>query len=219
MTSTALDIVALDRIAVHESLRVVELAEEADWERDTPCAGWTLRQLVAHMAAQHHGFAAAARGAGSGAAYWREPEDMSEPGRTYRGAATAVLAAFAEPGVTEREFVLPELGGAFPGRMAVGFHFIDYVVHAWDVAATLGVGLGLPGHLLDSAVAVARLVPTDPAGRGPGFAFAPVLDVPAGAGPLDEALRLLGRAPENWPLTRADQPEPNIRSQRGLSGG
>jgi uncharacterized protein (TIGR03086 family) len=201
MTTTGPDIVELDRIAVHESLRVVGLAEEADWERDTPCAGWTVRRLVAHMTAQHHGFAAAARGAGRAAAYWREPEDMSEPGRTYRGAATTVLAAFAEPGVTEREFVLPELGGGFPGRQAVAFHFIDYVVHAWDVAAALGVGLDLPGHVREAALAVARRVPTDPAGRGPGFAFAPTLDVPAGSDPLDEALRLLGRAPEKWPLS------------------
>lgn len=200
MTVTEPDIVALDRIAVHESLRVVDLAKEADWERDTPCAGWTLRRLVAHMAAQHHGFAAAARGAGSEAAYWREPDDMSEPGRTYRGAATTVLAAFAEPGAIGRRFLLPELGGAFPGQLAVGFHFIDYVVHTWDVAAALGVGLDLPEHVLDAAVAVARLVPTDPAGRGPGFAFAPALGVPAGSDPLDEALRLLGRAPEDWPL-------------------
>jgi len=197
--TTGPDIVELDRIAVLESLRVVGLAQEADWERDTPCAGWTLRRLVAHMAAQHYGFAAAARGAGREAAYWREPEDMSDPGRTYRGAATTVLAAFAEPGVTEREFVLPELGAGFPGRVAVGFHFIDYVVHAWDVAAALGVGIGLPGHVLDVALAVARRVPTDPAGRGPGFAFAPVLDGPAGLDPLDEALRLLGRDPEKWP--------------------
>ncbi|MFC9846752.1 TIGR03086 family metal-binding protein [Streptomyces sp. NPDC060223] len=200
MTVTAPDIVALDRIAVEESLRVVELAKEADWERDTPCAGWTLRRLVAHMAAQHHGFAAAARGTGGEAAYWREPEDMSAPGRTYRGATATLLDAFAEPGVIGREFMLPELGGAFPGRMAVGFHFIDYVVHAWDVAASLGAGLDLPGHVLDAAVAVARLVPTDPAGRGPGFAFAPALGVPAGSDPLDEALRLLGRALEAWPL-------------------
>ncbi|MFF4349706.1 TIGR03086 family metal-binding protein [Streptomyces sp. NPDC001530] len=201
MTTTGPDIVELDRIAVHESLRVVALAREADWERDTPCAGWTLRQLVAHMAAQHYGFAAAARGTGREAAYWREPEDMSDPGRTYRGAATAVLAAFAEPGVTEREFALPELGGEFPGGRAVGFHFIDYVVHAWDVAAALGAGLDLPGHVLDAALAVARRVPTDPARRGPGFAFAPVLEGPAGSDPLDEALRLLGRDPEKWPPT------------------
>jgi len=200
MTTTGPDIVELDRIAVHESLRVVALARETDWERDTPCAGWTLRRLVAHMAAQHYGFAAAARGAGHDEAYWREPEDMGDLGRTYQGAATTVLATFAEPGVGEREFVLPELGGGIPGRMAVGFHFIDYVVHAWDVAATLGVGLDLPGHVLDAGLAVARRVPTDPAGRGPGLPFAPTLDVPAGSKRLDEALRLLGRDPEKWPL-------------------
>ncbi|MFI6409025.1 TIGR03086 family metal-binding protein [Streptomyces sp. NPDC050548] len=200
MTATGTDIVGLDRIAVYEALRVVELAQEEDWERDTPCAGWDLRRLVAHMAAQHHGFAAAARGAGRDRAYWREPEDMGEPARTHRAAATAVLAAFAEPGATEREFALPELGGSFPGRTAIGFHFIDYVVHAWDVAATLGTAPDLSDDVLDIALVVARLVPTDPVGRGPGFAFAPARDVPQDAGPLDEALRLLGRAPERWPV-------------------
>jgi uncharacterized protein (TIGR03086 family) len=93
--------------------------------------------------------------------------------------------------------------------MALGFHFVDYVVHAWDVAATLGVGLELPDHVLVAALAVARLVPTDPAGRGPGFAFAPPVDAPVGADPLDEALRLLGRTPEKWPL-----PADHAREQR-----
>lgn len=125
---------------------------------------------------------------------------MNEPARTHRAAATAVLAAFAEPGATEREFALPELGASFPGRTAIGFHFIDYVVHAWDVAATLGVGLDLSDDVLEIALVVARLVPTDPAGRGPGFAFAAPLDVPPEAGPLDETLRLLGRTPEHWPM-------------------
>ncbi|WP_405974506.1 TIGR03086 family metal-binding protein [Streptomyces sp. NBC_00988] len=200
MTATGTDIVELDRIAVYEALRVVELAQDEDWARDTPCAGWDLRRLVAHMAAQHHGFAAAARGAGGDRAYWREPEDMSEPARTHRAAATAVLAAFDEPGATEREFALPELGASFPGRTAIGFHFIDYVVHAWDVAAALGAELDLSDDVLGIALVVARLVPTEPAVRGPEFAFAPPLDVPPDAGPLDEALRLLGRTPEHWPV-------------------
>jgi uncharacterized protein (TIGR03086 family) len=200
MTVTGTDIVELDRSAVYEAVRVVELAQDEDWARDTPCAGWTLRRLVAHMAGQHHGFAAAARGAGQDTAYWQEPKDMSEPARTHRAAATAALGAFAEPGVTEREFALPELGLSFPGRTAIGFHFIDYVVHAWDVAAALGVALELPDDVLGAALVVARLVPTDPAGRGPGFAFAPPLEVPADSGPLEEVLRLLGRAPERWPV-------------------
>jgi uncharacterized protein (TIGR03086 family) len=199
MTVTGADIVELDRIAVDEALRVVELAENADWDRDTPCAGWNLRRLVAHMTAQHLGFAAAARGAGLDAVHWQEPPDMDDPALVHRVAATAVLAAFAEPGATEREFALPELGGSFPGRQAVRFHFIDYVVHAWDVAAALGVGLELSDDVLGAALATARRVPADPALRGPGNAFAPALDLPGGSGPLDETLRLLGREPHRWP--------------------
>lgn len=97
--------------------------------------------------------------------------------------------------------MLPELGDGFSGRTAIGFHFVDYVVHAWDVAAALGVPLALADEVLGAAPAVARRVPTDPAGRGPGFAFAPALKVPEGAGPLEETLRLLGREPEAWPGT------------------
>ncbi|MFF1303809.1 TIGR03086 family metal-binding protein [Streptomyces sp. NPDC058307] len=199
-----MDVVELDRIAVREAVRVVELArggDDGDWARDTPCAGWDLRRLVAHMTAQHHGFAAAARGVGGEPEHWREPAGTGEPARAHRAAADAVLAAFAEPGVPEREFVLPELGGGFAGRMAIGFHFVDYVVHAWDVAATLGVRLRLADEVLAAALSVARRVPADPAGRGPGFAFAPALRVPEGAGPLEETLRLLGREPQAWPGT------------------
>ncbi|MFJ3892471.1 TIGR03086 family metal-binding protein [Streptomyces sp. NPDC090083] len=206
MTTTGTDIVELDRIAVHEALRMVESAHAEDWERDTPCAGWDLRRLVAHMAAQHRGFAAAARGTGQDPDSWREPADLSDPARTHREAATDVLAAFAEPGVVEREFTLPELGASFPGRMAIGFHFVDYVVHAWDVAATLGVRLDLSDDVLDIALTVAQSVPTDPAGRGPGFTFGPSLDVPPDAGALDETLRLLGRAPEDWPTNSPSLP-------------
>ncbi|MET7730620.1 TIGR03086 family metal-binding protein [Streptomyces sp. NPDC005402] len=199
-----MDVVELDRIAVQEAARVVELArggDDGDWARDTPCAGWDLRRLVAHMTAQHHGFAAAARGVGGELGYWREPEEVDEPARAHRAAADAVLSAFAEPGALEREFVLPELGGGFAGRTAIGFHFVDYVVHAWDVAAALGVRLRLADEVLVAALAVARRVPTDPAGRGPGFAFAPARKVPERAGPLEETLRLLGREPEAWPGT------------------
>ncbi|MFH8990983.1 TIGR03086 family metal-binding protein [Streptomyces sp. NPDC017940] len=196
MTTTGTDFVELDRIAVLEAVRVVDLAKDDDWQRDTPCVGWDLRKLVAHMAAQHRGFTAAAHGAGQEAAHWREPEDVSEPARVHREAATEVLDAFAEPGVTEREFVLPDLGRTFPGLQAIAFHFIDYVVHAWDVAVTLGVDLRLSDEVRGAALVVARLVPADPEYRAPGSAFGPALAVPDGSAPLEEALRLLGRSPK-----------------------
>ncbi|MEV0323441.1 TIGR03086 family metal-binding protein [Streptomyces sp. NPDC050658] len=189
------DFVALDRTAVQESLRLLRTAGDADWERPSPCAGWTLRTLVAHMTAQHHGFAAAARGAGDDRTYWIEPDLTRRPLQLYEESVRHVLAAFAEEGVEERGFALPELGGTFTGHLAVGFHLLDYVVHSWDVATTLGTGVDLPEPVVRAALDVARKVPADPGRRGPGAAFAPVLPAPADASPMEEMLTLLGRSP------------------------
>ncbi|MFH8489627.1 TIGR03086 family metal-binding protein [Streptomyces longisporoflavus] len=193
------DLIALDRTAVEESLRVLRAARAGDWDRPSPCAGWTLRDLVAHMTAQHHGFAAAARGSGADRTYWIAPDPGSDPLKTYEESVRHVLAAFAEEtderaaGVLERGFTLPEIGGTFTGRVAVGFHLLDYVVHALDVATTIGVGVDLPRPVAEAALEVARRVPKDPGRRGPGAAFAPALPTPEDASPLEEILALLGR--------------------------
>lgn len=189
------DLIALDRTALQESLRVLRAARDTDWERPSPCAGWTLRDLVTHMTAQHHGFAAAARGSGADRTYWIAPDLGREPYKVYDESVRHVLAAFAEEGVMERGFTLPEIGGTFTGRIAVGFHLLDYVVHSWDVATTVGVGLDLPGPVVDAALDIARRVPKDPELRGPGSAFAPALSTPEDASPLEEMLALLGRSP------------------------
>lgn len=192
------DLLALDRTAVQESLRVLRAARETDWERPSPCAGWTLRDLVAHMAAQHHGFAAAARGAGADRTYWIAPDLGRDPLKVYEESVRHVLAAFTgddpEVDVLDRGFTLPEIGATFTGRIAVGFHFLDYVVHSWDVATTIGVGLDLPRPVVEAALDIARRVPKDPERRGAGAAFAPVLPTPEDASPLEEMLALLGRS-------------------------
>lgn len=191
------DLVAFDRTALQESLRVLRAARDADWARPTPCAGWTLRDLVAHMTAQHHGFAAAARGSGADRTYWIAPELGRHPFKVYDESVRHVLAAFAEEGVMERGFTLPEVGGTFTGRIAVGFHLLDHVVHTWDVATVVGVDLDLPRPVVDTALDIARRVPKDPELRGPGAVFAPVLPTPEDASPLEEMLALLGRSPKS----------------------
>jgi uncharacterized protein (TIGR03086 family) len=197
--------IALDRLAVQDAVRLLDLARAGDWERDTPCAGWTLRRLAAHMTAQHHGFAAAARGEGGDPARWQESVDAPDPAGAHRVAALDLIAAFAEPGVVERQFALPELregpgpGGGWPGRIAVGFHLVDYVVHAWDVAVTLGARVELPAPVVTAALAVARRVPADPGSRGPGAAFAPPLEATATGSEFARMLELLGRDPTRWP--------------------
>jgi uncharacterized protein (TIGR03086 family) len=191
------NIVELDAQAVNVSAGLVAQATAADMARPTPCAGWTLYGLLAHMATQHHGFAAAADGDGD-LARWRLRSLGDDPVATYRAAAGRVLDAFAADGVLGREFPLPEIqhGLMFPARQAISFHFVDYVVHSWDVATTLGLPVRFDPVLLDVALTVARAVPGGDARLEPGAAFAPVVAW-SGGSHLDEIVALLGRSP-NW---------------------
>ena len=194
-------IVRLDAVAVRASVRVVCLAGPEDMDRMTPCAGWTLGDLVAHMTAQHDGFAAAAAGAGADLARWQPGESAGDPVGEYEAAAGRVLAAFTADGVLDRPFTLPEINPElrFPGTRAIGFHFIDYVVHGWDVARSLGLDrYGLEPDLLAAALPIARAVP-DGGLREQGLVpFAPAVTVTGEASVLGQIVALLGRRPE-WP--------------------
>ncbi|MEV3933583.1 MULTISPECIES: TIGR03086 family metal-binding protein [unclassified Streptomyces] len=196
-----INFVELDRIAALETLRLVRgaaaaAAEEGKgtWGRPTPCAGWTLLDLLGHMAAQNHGFAAAARGEGGLPAHWRVPDIAADPAGAYAESVAVLIVPFAEAGGTEKEFVLPELGRSLPGRVAVSFHFLDLAVHAWDLARTLALEVQLPDTLWESALHVARRVPVGEETRGPDAFFAPVRPVSGRVTPLAETLALLGRS-------------------------
>jgi len=191
------DIRELDARAVRATVDLVAGVTRDDLDRPTPCTGWTLADLLAHMAAQHRGFAAAATGGGADLAVW-QPRRADDPVAEYTAAAEQVTAAFAQDGVLEREFAIPEITTrmTFPGARAIGFHFIDYVVHGWDVARSLGVPYALPADLVAAAVPVARAVPDGPEREAPGAAFRPGLPVPEAAAPMDEILTRLGRRPD-----------------------
>ncbi|WP_405900678.1 TIGR03086 family metal-binding protein [Streptomyces sp. NBC_00727] len=192
-----MDIIELDRIAVLESVRLVDRAGPGDWDRPTPCDRWALRRLVEHMGTQHLGFAAAARGEGADAAAWAHQAAGDDPAAWYRGTARTLLDAFGRPGASERRFALPEISAetTFPGATAMGFHFIDYVVHSWDVAAALGLPLALPDDVVEAALPVALRVPDGPARERPDASFRPALPMAEG-GPLPRVLAALGRSPD-----------------------
>jgi uncharacterized protein (TIGR03086 family) len=199
--NSAADIVRLDAEAVRASVRVVCLAGPEDLARMTPCAGWTLGNLVAHMTAQHDGFAAAAAGEGADLVRWRPGEPAADPVGEYEAAAGRVLAAFAADGVLGRRFTLPEISPAlrFPATEAIGFHFIDYVVHGWDVARSLGFDhYELEPELLDAALLMARAVPDGELREQGLVPFAPAVPVAGEVSVLGQIVALLGRRP-GWP--------------------
>ncbi|MET9428345.1 TIGR03086 family metal-binding protein [Streptomyces sp. NPDC003036] len=190
----------LDRRAVLRSAEIVARVREDQWDAPTPCGGWTLRRLLAHMTAQHLGFAAAADGGPADAGVWREEplESAADPGRAYAASVERVLGAFGADGVLERQFVLPEIHPTyrFPAARAIGFHFVDYVVHGWDVAAALGIPAGYDDELVAAATEVAvREVPVGPSRERPAAAFRPPVELTGPAGAEERLLAFLGRDP------------------------
>lgn len=198
-------IVELDARAVRASVDLVNRADPADLSRPTPCADWTLHGLITHMTAQHYGFAAAAAG-DARLDRWKPRRLGPDPAGDYRAAADTVLTAFS--GATAPEFPLPEFPGSpsVPAQRAIGFHFLDYVVHSWDVARTVGADIpGLDDGLLAAALAIAEAVPGGEARTAAGAAFAPAVRAPGNDGqrPLDAIVALLGRDPDWAPRNAA----------------
>lgn len=196
------DVRPFHRAAVRASVDVVALITRDDLRRPTPCAGWNLLDLLVHMTAQHHGFAAAARGCDS-LTMWESDRVAdavaTDPGGTYAAAAADVLDAFAADGVLGATFPLPEFGpgATFPGAQAIGFHFVDYVVHGWDVARSIGADFALPDNVVAAVLPLAFVVPDGEFRTMDGTPFGPAIAASNGATDLDRILSHLGRSP-NW---------------------
>jgi uncharacterized protein (TIGR03086 family) len=200
---TISDVRPFHRAAVLASVDVVSAVTLDDLSRPTPCAGWNLHDLLAHMTVQHHGFAAAARGGGDSPTVWASDRVAdavaADPGGTYATAAADVLDAFAADGVLDATFSLPEFGpgATFPGAMAIGFHFVDYVVHGWDVARSIGAQFALPDDVLAAVLPLVFFVPDGEYRTLDGAPFGPAIAAPDGATDLDRILGHLGRS-RDW---------------------
>ena len=191
------------------SVKVVSLVTSDDLTLATPCVGWNLADLLAHMTVQHRGFAAAARGHGDDEAVWQADTVAAavaaDPAGSYAEAAGEVLDAFAAVDVLDGEFALPEFGpGAmFPAAMAIGFHYVDYVVHGWDVARTLGQSYELPVDVVAAALPLALVVPDGDFRTIDNAPFGPAIPSTDPAGDLDRILSYLGRSPQWKPPVMA----------------
>src|ERR1700761_6280216 len=197
---------SLNRAAVLAAAEVACRIRPTDLGRATPCDGWTVAGLLSHLSVQHRGFAAAARGDGADLAHWAPRPPVPDPVADFLAATADVLTAFGADGVGAVPFRLPEISPAaeFPAAQAVSFHFIDYVVHSWDLARSIGTRPTLDQPTLEAAWPVAQLVP-DAARDCPGSPFATAVTAPADAPLLDRIVAHLGRHPD-WAPPATQEP-------------
>jgi len=173
---------------------VVESVSVADHVRSTPCKGFDLGALVAHLVGGLRGFADV--GEGKPLRFDADPDLKTErAGVEYRKASDRLVAAFREPGMLERSFAMP--WGDTTGAQLIGFELIEVVVHGWDISRSLGRTAPFDDDLVEAALFGARLW-VDDSTRTPQL-FGPEVPVSAGAPALDRLVGFLGRQPD-WGL-------------------
>lgn len=151
----------------------------------TPCADWDVRGLLGHLVEANRMFTVAA-----GA----EPAEVlgDDPLKAYEVSTEEVRRAWHRPGLLDGEVTLPF--GTFPGWVAVRMHFVDHLVHGWDLAAATGQDATLDPELAQEAFAEMSEALVD-APRGPQLPFGPAVDWPPDAPVHERLVALLGRRP------------------------
>jgi uncharacterized protein (TIGR03086 family) len=132
-------------------------------DRPTPCAGWTLGHLLAHMEDALDAFTEAAAG--------RVEVDPVPPIETrveaLREKACALLGAWTAARPASAEVAVGDVGLDAP--LLVATAALEITVHGWDVGQATGRGTRIPDDLARGLLTVAQHV-IDATDRGPRFA-------------------------------------------------
>jgi len=164
----------------------IALLDDQLLRRPTPCSEWSVGELCDHLVGSIEMFATAAGAPPRGAA----PEGTSL--QRFDAAVERSLAAWRALDDTTGVLTLPF--GAFPVEVVAGMNHMDSLVHAWDLAAALGLPLAIPDQLAEAALQTAQV--TVPPFRGHGFG--PEL-APAGNSAGQRLLAFSGRDVTAWP--------------------
>ena len=183
-----------NRQALDLNQQVIDGITETQLDLPTPCAPWTVRELLSHMVSQHLRFGAVARGEDPEQACPLDKAELGDdPAETFRATSASVTAAFAA-GPDDALVLLPEIGRPIPLGVLISFHLFDFVVHGWDVAVSIGAPYAPAAELTSLAYEAGKRIPD--AARVPGGSFAPVVQVGSDADALAGLLGLAGRDPQ-----------------------
>ena len=177
---------------------LVEGTDSAHLANDTPCDGFTVRDLIGHFTLGRFIF-----GAGMAGDDARQQELIStmpaqmgdvlgdDHHETYRQATEAIYQAVA--GVDDVSENVSLVFGEMPAGYALQMLSADNYVHCWDLARATGQAVEPPEHLTEAAATFFSSFITEDSRAG--GAFGPEVDVPADASSFDRMLAFCGRTP------------------------
>jgi uncharacterized protein (TIGR03086 family) len=163
---------------------------EDDWERPTPCAGWTARDLLGHLATSMKVGISVMQGQPPTWPDAARPGDLVEgdPAGFWRGTVAETRDVLRHADLA-RVMQTP-LGRTVADDLAIPV--IDLYVHAWDLGAAVSIDVEIPADVIDYAHSYIDPLPDDVV-RGAGRAFGPQTRVPAGATPTERFIAWTGR--------------------------
>ena len=183
---------------ITESLDLLQSAAaaitDANRQAPTPCAAWTVTQVLQHAAGDQLAWAAAL-GTGTGPA-----DNPFEPsGRLEGGIADVIgpalaVARTAWAGIDRDNDAVPTPlpQGPLPAPAAAAACALDAAVHAWDILTAVGQPGSLPGRLAAQLLPTARAIVEPLRQYG---AYAAALPPRPADDSAAELLRYLGRDP------------------------
>ena len=132
---------------------MVDRIEPTQLHNSTPCAEFTVHDVLDHMIVLAGSFAYSFRG--------EEAPDMNAPAvygwvpaAEFRKAMDDLLDAVKSPGAMERTISAPV--GEMPGSSFARFVAFDGLIHGWDLASATGLDYQLPAAVIASVDHFAR---------------------------------------------------------------
>jgi uncharacterized protein (TIGR03086 family) len=171
---------------------LIDQVTPAQLDRPTPCADWTVRDLLGHIVAVAtrvavvgqggHPFSVPAQLTGLPDEAWSE---------RYQTAVAEVWKAWDNDALIDATVTVPP-GVEVPGFAAISLYLTEALVHGWDLAVATGQDPEAPPAIVEPALASARQsIPATP--RGGSIPFDPPVPVADDAPPTRQLAAWLGR--------------------------
>jgi uncharacterized protein (TIGR03086 family) len=180
------------RRVIGQTKTIVDGVKAGDLGKPSPCAEWTVRDVINHITGGATMFAECISEGSIADDRMAELFGGDNLGDDYKGAfgraTDKVSATFGQPGMAEKMVRLPF--GEMPAGVALNIAVFDVTTHAADIARATGQTIQ-DQELLETALAVGREM-IGPDMRNPGM-FDPEQPVGAGASAAERLLAFAGR--------------------------
>lgn len=175
------------RVAEGFSRRAASVDEQG-WSRPAPPAGWTARDVVAHLVEWVPGFLAAA----GAPPLPPGPDPAEDPAGAWESLRAGLQAVLDDPDLAATRIEHPVAGAHALGEAIGRFVLGDVLVHTWDLARATGQDEHLDPHEVHTMLVA--MEPLDEVLRASGH-YGPRVRVPPDADEQTRLVAFTGRNP------------------------